>query len=42
MPRNARWIYDGMDLFRIVALRHTYRDWRKVVAKTIVKLAHQK
>ena len=32
--RNIRWIYHGMILFNMVG-PHTYRDWLKVVAKTV-------
>ena len=38
--RNARWIYNGMIPFRMVAPQHIYNDQLKVVAKTVAKHAH--
>ena len=41
VPRNVRWIFSGMTLFRIVASRHIYCDCQEVEAKIVVKQAQQ-
>ena len=38
--RNVRCIYHEMTLFRRLGEQHIYRDWLKVVAKTVAKDLH--
>ena len=41
VPRNAKWIYNGMTLYHLLTPQNTYCDYLKVVAKSFSKHAQQ-